>query len=299
MVRGRATKALSRKNLWEALPRPVRTIMGAALGRFPASYLLGGRFRRYRALVRQADRWSADETRNHQLEQCRRVCRLAYTQTTYYRRSFDEVGFNPRGMDSLGDLRLLPTIDKRVVRDHLGEMCTVAPGSPGVDFVSTGGTGGEPLNFYIGADRSAVEYAHLVTSWERVGYQLGTPMAVIRGRLVSEDRGGLRHEYDPLLRHHYYSNFHMTDVNMQQYLQHIAGLGPCYLHVYPSSVAALARYIRRSGSPPPTNISGIIAESEFALSLLPTIFAKNWPASLWVIATIWGFLLSTVNNFSS
>ncbi len=262
MVRGRATKALSRKNIWEALPRPVKTVAGAALGRFPVAYLLGSSFRRHRALARQADRWSADEARDYQLERCRRICRLAYEQTPYYRRSFDEVGFDPRGMNSLSDLRLLLTIDKHVVRDHLGEMCTVAPTSPGVDFVSTGGTGGEPLNFYIGAGRSAVEYAHLVTSWGRAGYRLGTPMAVIRGRIVPENRSGLRHEYDPLLRHHYYSNFHMTDANMERYLRHIAGLGPCYLHVYPSSVAALARYIRRSGSAPPANIGGIIAESE-------------------------------------
>jgi phenylacetate-CoA ligase len=95
-----------------------------------------------------------------------------------------------------------------------------------------------------------------------MGYRLGMPLAVLRGRVLRPDRKGLYHEYDPLLRHHYYSNFHMTDENMGRYLEHIATLGPCFLHVYPSSVAALARFILRSGGQAPDNIRGIIAESE-------------------------------------
>jgi phenylacetate-CoA ligase len=87
-------------------------------------------------------------------------------------------------------------------------------------------------------------------------------MAVFRGRVVKPDRNGLYHEYDPLLRHHYYSSFHMTDENMGRYVEHIATIGPCFLHVYPSTVAALARFIKRTGVPVPQNIRGLIAESE-------------------------------------
>jgi len=54
----------------------------------------------------------------------------------------------------------------------------------------------------------------------------------------------------------------MTDENMDRYVEHISGIGPCFLHVYPSSVAALARFIRRSGRKAPPNVRGVIAESE-------------------------------------
>ena len=46
------------------------------------------------------------------------------------------------------------------------------------------------------------------------------------------------------------------------YLEHIITIGPCFLHVYPSSIAALARFILRNGTHAPKNITGIIAESE-------------------------------------
>ncbi len=255
-------KAFSAKNLWERSPRIVRRVAGGALGIVPLSVLLGAGFRRHRRRVREAERWTVEQVRDFQLDAVRRVVRLAYENTTYHRRTFDAAGFHPESLRRLDDLQKLPTTDKGTLRGHLREMCTRPTSGAGVDFVTTGGTGGEPLGFYIGRDRSAVEYAHLVTAWERVGFRLGMPMAVFRGRVVEPDAAGLRHEYDPLFRHHYYSNFHMTDENMRRYIEHVSTIGPCVLHVYPSSIAALTRFLMRTGRPAPGNVRAILAESE-------------------------------------
>lgn len=224
--------------------------------------MLGRRFRANLRFARQAQWWSVEQWRAYQLAQVRRICRLANEQCPYYRRMFHRVGFRPAELKQIEDLTALPTIDKQTLRQNLDEMCAVPPSSREVDYISTGGSSGVPLYFYISASRSAMEYAYLVTSWQRAGYRLGMPMAVFRGRVVRPDRSGLRHEYDPLLRHHYYSNYHMTDENMARYLKHVATIGACYLHVYPSSVATLAQFINRIGMKAPTNIEGIIAESE-------------------------------------
>jgi phenylacetate-CoA ligase len=255
-------RALSRKNLWEAMPLPAKRAASVVLGAVPLATLLGARFRQARSRARKADRWSADEARAYQVRQLRALCRLAYQRTRFYRRVFDEAGFDPDALREPEDLHVLPLIDKQTVLEHGEEMCAVPQTCAGVDYVATGGTSGTPLHFFIGADRSATEYAHLVTSWERCGYRLGVPLAVFRGRVVEDDGSGLRHEYDPLLRYHHYSNFHMTDENMERYLRHVATIGPCFLHVYPSSVAALARYVKRSGKAAPANVRGILAESE-------------------------------------
>ena len=193
---------------------------------------------------------------------------------------FDASGFDWREIRHPEDVADLPTINRETLRAHVDEMCAVAPTSAGVDYVSTGGSSGTPLQFYIGAGRSAIEYAYLIASWQRCGYELGTPLAVFRGRVVPPDRNGLRHEYDPILRHHYYSAFHMTDADMRRYLEHVATIGPCFLHVYPSSIFALARFCRRTVFEPPRNIRGIIAESEIVYpeqrALVETVFACRY-----------------------
>ncbi len=254
-------RALSCKNLWDGLPRGARRVLGRSLQIIPASILLGRRFRATRRLAQAAERWTSDAARAHQIERLRSICAVA-ARTGFYREVFRRCGFSPRDLQRPEDLAVLPTIDRGTLRDHLTEMRAAGRRFMAVDYVSTGGTGGAPLQFYIGADRSPVEYAHLVTSWERCGYRLGTPMAVFRGRVVAAARDGLRHDYDPILRHHYYSNFHMTDDDMRRYLTHVATIGPCFLHAYPSAVFALARFCRRAGVEPPRNIRGVIAESE-------------------------------------
>jgi phenylacetate-CoA ligase len=187
---------------------------------------------------------------------------LAYARTAYYRRVFDGVGFNPGDLRDFDDVRRLPTIDRHTLVDHLDEMCAVPPTAAHVDYTATGGTGGTPLAFYINADRSAVEYAYLVSGWGRAGFRLGMPFAAFRGRRVDADGSGFRHEHDPLLRQHYYSTFHMTDADLRRALDHLRRIGPCFLHVYPSSATVLARFLVDAGLEPPSNVRGLIAESE-------------------------------------
>jgi phenylacetate-CoA ligase len=254
--------ALSRKNLWEKLPRPVKTTIGSVLNIAPPRCLLGRGFRQQQRFVEEAQWWPAEKVKTFQLAELRRICTLAYEKAPYYKRLFAAVNFHPSDLKQVEDLRLVPMLSKDVIREHLDEMCTVTKHSPWVDYTTTGGTGGAPLSFYIDANRSLSEYAYLVSGWQRAGFRLGTAMAVFRGRVVPEERPGWRHDYDPIFRYHFYSNFHMTDENMQKYLDHVRHIGPCYLHVYPSSATMLARYILRSGAELPRNVQGIIAESE-------------------------------------
>jgi len=254
--------ALSRKRLWDSVPDGIKRYVGRILGSVPLPYLLGERFRTSLCFAKGAQRWPREQTGEYQLSSLRAILKLAYDNSEFYSRLFDTVHFRPSDLQNIEDFEYLPTIDSRVVRDHLSEMLTVRANHPNIDSGFTGGTGGKPLSFCINADRSPTEYGYLVASWERTGYKLGMPMAVLRGRTVSSEGNGLRHEYDPVLRHHYYSSFHMSDANMARYLEHIATIGPCFLHVYPSTVAALARFIIRSRTHAPKNIRGIIAESE-------------------------------------
>jgi phenylacetate-coenzyme A ligase PaaK-like adenylate-forming protein len=254
--------AFSRKNLWERLPRSVKAASGSLLGAIPSPLLLGRHFRHTLGFLNEAEWWSAEQARAYQLGELRRILTLAFERTPFYRQSFSRMGFDPRDVRDIDDLRRLPTTDAATLRQHLHEMCAVSPRSPRVDSASTGGTGGAPLRFYIGSERSGIEYAYTVASWQRAGFRLGTPLAVLRGRPVPADRTGFRHEYDPLLRSHLYSNFHMADDDIRRYLEHVRGIGPCFLHVYPSSVAALARFVHRSGIQPPSNVLGILAGSE-------------------------------------
>ncbi|NOT00192.1 MAG: glycosyltransferase, partial [Phycisphaerales bacterium] len=165
---------LSRHKLWRWLPAGVKRTVDPVLRHVPTRWALGRRFRRESQWLEDVQWWSADQTRAYQVERLRALLGDAYERTTFYRQSFDAVGFHPRDFRSVDDLARLPLIDQETVRQSLDEMCTIRRFGVGVDQVSTGGTCGRPLKFYIGADRSAIEYAYLVSSWSRAGVKLGT-----------------------------------------------------------------------------------------------------------------------------
>ena len=224
--------------------------------------LLGRRFGANLRYLRRVDRADRSSTETLRLSGIRQICTLAFERSVFYRRLFDEAGVHPASIKNVDDLQRLPVIDRKTVRNHTQEMLVTGPGYSSAKRCSTGGTSGKPLFFYLNSNRSESEYAYLLLSWRRVGYELGMPMAVLRGQIVGADRRGTYHEYDPLLRHHYYSSFHMGEEEMEKYVNHMTTIGPCFLHVYPSTVLALARFLKRKGRPAPPNVLGIIAESE-------------------------------------
>ncbi len=228
----------------------------------PPAWLFGKRFRQQYAFALEAQWWSTERAQAYQLARLREILALAYENTSYYRSSFESVGFTPGDLKTLEDVRRLPVIDKHVISENSCDMLTRPSSACDVAVVSTGGTSGEPFRFYIDAFLSSTEYAYLTASWKRSGYRLSSPTAVLRGQRVSEDKTGLRHAFDPILRHHYYSSFHMSEEDMKRYLEHMAQIGSCFMHVYPSTIATLARFMRRNQVKAPENVQGIIAESE-------------------------------------
>jgi phenylacetate-CoA ligase len=228
----------------------------------PLPWLLGGDFRRWYRFACEADRWDAERAREYQLAQLRRILTVAWERTEFYRESFKKVGFEPGDLTQPEDLQGLPTIDKATIREHWQRMLTRPITDPDVDLVTTGGTSGEPLRFYMSSSRHAPEFAHLCMVWKRMGYRPGDVMAVLRGRVIPQARGGIHHEYDPLLRHHYYSTFHMAPDDLRGYLRHMNSVQPRFLHAYPSSLFALARFAQSEGLSLPVSCHAALVESE-------------------------------------
>jgi phenylacetate-CoA ligase len=255
------SRAWSRKNAWALMPRPARRVVGSMLGVLPQPWILGRGFRNTSAFLEDAQWWPQERSRAYQLEQARALCRVA-AKAPFYARMFRQSGFAPDDLQRVEDLRGLPTIHRQTIRENLEAMCAVSPRARGVDYAATGGTSGVPLHFYIGSERSPIEYAYLVSGWRRAGYQLGARLAVFKGDPVAVDRSGLRHEFDAVFKRHLFSGFHMSDSWLGRYVEHLRRIGPFFLHGYPSTIAALTQYAGRAGTEPLHNIRGIIAESE-------------------------------------
>ena len=253
-------QAFSKKNLWNLMPNYLKTLAGFLLSFIPLPYLIGKTFRDTTKLILSADSWSKTQIETYQLDKLKEQVSIAYAKCPAYKQLYDDAGINVSLLQTLDDFKVLPFIDKTFINNNVEDLLLVDKNSANVDYITTGGTSGVPLTFYINAERSQIEYAYLVDGWKKAGFKLGNIKAVLRGRVTSEKNGENR-SYDPIFKEHYYSSFHTSDNDMAAYVQHLKSLKKSFLHVYPSSVYQLARYIKKNNIII-TNVQAILAESE-------------------------------------
>jgi len=253
-------KAFSKKNLWEATPPFFKKLAGLTLSIVPLEYLIGRQFRETTKLILAADKWTKAEIDTYHLEKLKQRVSNAYNKCPAYKKLYDEANIDVSSFNELSDFKHLPLIDRAFINDNIDDLLLVDKNNSDVDYVTTGGTSGVPLHFYINSGRSQIEYAYLVEGWRKAGFKLGDIKGVFRGR-VTGSKEGIHKSYDPIFKEHYYSNFHMSTDDMRNYISHIKTLKNCFLHVYPSSIYQLARFAKTENISF-DNIQAILAESE-------------------------------------
>ena len=144
------------------MPTALKRGIGAFLGYIPLKYILGNQYRKNYNFICESQYWGVERIKTYQLEKLTEICKLAYNNTQFYKGEFEKIGFNPNKIFDIDEFKKLPLIDRDTLNENLDEMCTLNINLSNVDYTSTGGTSGSPLRFYIGADRSSIEYAYLI-----------------------------------------------------------------------------------------------------------------------------------------
>jgi phenylacetate-CoA ligase len=110
---------------------------------------------------------------------------------------------------------------------------------------TTGGTSGNQLKIFVDDNSQAVETAFMHRQWSRVGYTPRHRKATFRGVTFPNLRPGIFWQHNPIYNELQFSPFHMSEVNLDAYVQQIIKFQPSYLHGYPSAIDVLAEYIIR------------------------------------------------------
>lgn len=249
------------QRLYMDLPPGIRKLLGKIFRYTPRKYLYGRHFLERRSFLDEAQYWSEEQIENYQRDNLRSILIHAYETTRFYKRIFDERNFNPYTFDSYTDLQILPFIDKDIIRKNITDLISTTVPSSSRSYVTTGGTSGKPLGFYIDKQRSVIEWAHLTNMWTRIGFTQQSRRAVFRGEPVKTRNNILWFE-DPLLNQISFSTFHMTDDNLTRYIKVMNSYMPDFLHGYPSALMTLGQFVRRYNPPILFKLIGMIAISE-------------------------------------
>jgi len=111
--------------------------------------------------------------------------------------------------------------------------------------ISTGGTSGNQLKFFVDDSSQAIEMGFIHRQWQRVGYTPRERKATFRGVSFPNLENGVYWQHNPIYNELQFSPFHMSEKTLGSYVDQISSFNPAYLHGFPSAIDILAEYVMR------------------------------------------------------
>jgi len=103
--------------------------------------------REHLRFLMKSELWSEARLRSYQIERLRLVLRHAYEHTQFYKKRFNEAGFNPYEVDSFDPLKRIPPVTRQDLNDSLKDMIADTIPENERHFDATGGSTGLPTKF--------------------------------------------------------------------------------------------------------------------------------------------------------
>ncbi len=181
-----------------------------------------------------------------QLQRLRALLDHAGEHVPYYVRRFAASGFDPARVTSPADLQRLPRLTKADIRAASASLRSARAGRLAMS--STGGSSGEPLNFWLGHDRIAHDVAAKWRAMRWWGVDMGDPEIVLWGspiELGAQDR--LRALRDRLQRSRLLPAFALSPARVQAFIGAIRQRRPRMLFGYPSALDHVAATAEAGG----------------------------------------------------
>jgi phenylacetate-CoA ligase len=209
---------------------------------------------RYGALYRRAvrdliasERWPAASIRALQDSHVSHLASWAYANSSFYKRHWNAAGVKPEDIKGVADLTRLPVIDKTLVRAHEEDMLTRSHARR--DWVNghTSGTTGSPLSVWY--DRQTCIMTNAVDRRQKIwaGMQETDWIGMFLGRVIVplDQVQPPFWRVNQVQRQVWFSSFHLSDANLEEYFHEIQRRGLRFLEGYPSTLYILARLLDR------------------------------------------------------
>jgi len=176
-----------------------------------------------------------------QLKELQHVLLHAYNHTAYYKKLFNEIGFDPENFKSLSDLKKIPVLSKADLKKNFDSL--LADDIDDFYLVSTGGSTGEPTKIQMERDAIYKEWAFVYHYWEKFGYDYNkSRLATFRG----VDLGAKISEINPLYNEIRLNPFLLNEKNIAKYIKKIDKFNAEFIYGYPSIIYNFCRMAKKN-----------------------------------------------------
>lgn len=220
---------------------------------------------------------SYERIRKYQDQCLKKLLIHAYETVPYYKREFDEYGFNPYAFRYAEQLSVLPVITKEVLKNHEQEFISSAK-LPSKTFIHlTGGTTGKSLKYHTTLNQQSEQWAVWWRYRENLGIRRSDWCGEFGSKLVvpRQQQKPPYWRFDHAGRRIFFSPYHL---NADTALDYAEGLRKIkWIHGYTSKLADLAYQLAEAGMTLPMDFVTIGAENLYDTQkkLLEQVFGSH------------------------
>lgn len=209
-------------------------------------FALGSSVIRYYHLLQKTQWWSPEQLRELQNKKLRALIKHAYDNVPYYHRIFEERDLTARDIQTEDDLQKLPILTKNDIRHNFNDMLPKEFKKWKPIAISTGGSTGEPLKYYITKDQASINWAGMFRGWSWAGYKIGDKRISFGGSSLIPNKNPTKFEIvrRQLERNLPLSVLSMNNAKYDNYINIIYSYKPKFIYGYACSIYLLADYCK-------------------------------------------------------
>ncbi|MEW6416538.1 MAG: hypothetical protein AB1480_00235 [Nitrospirota bacterium] len=226
--------------------------------RYGISY--GPTFRYWLGFLRESEKWDRDRLEAYQVEQLRDLLIHAWKNVPYYRRIFNEYGFNPNSLQTPNDIKVLPYLNKSEVKKKGKDFIATNISKRTIFKTYTSGSTGNPLLIFSNKETEEMHWATIVNLWSRVGYSPKSRNVFFEANIRRGNKDNFpwnRHGNTLVLSSDYF-----VDEWLDRYIEMINNFKPEYLIGFPHTIATFSSYVKNRKKSIFNCLKGIIVYAE-------------------------------------
>lgn len=245
------------KDLYLSLPDNVKRPMEI----FPPKMILGKEYREQLKLLKLSNQWSGKNILSYQHDQLFKIIEFAATTVPYYREVFRQLKL-PNKFTSVEQIQSIPFLTKEIVQEQGDRLISEAVPRKNRYKVTTGGTSGTPMEFWMSSTAYGKEWAFVHDLNTRFNIYPDNRKIGLRGVAFPGAEKGRYYRYNPVYRELQISPFHLTEEYLVKTLPQIVNYKAVYLHGYPSAVVQFAALLKDLGVAQQMQLKGVLLVSE-------------------------------------
>lgn len=193
--------------------------------------------------------WSNDQKLDWILSRLRFTVRRAYRETTFFRRLFDDIGFDPFSDFTFSDFARVPVLERDTIREEGLSLLSGSLPRSQMHKDATGGSTGAPTEIWIGPEEMGWKESSGEFFMRRIGVPAGTRSALLWGHhLDPKGNDGWRERYHSFETNtRWFECLRLSSDVLDRYHHEFERWQPKCIVGYASAVGHLAEHILDHG----------------------------------------------------